>query len=146
MDFIIYLPNVHKCPCLQTQQKRALDSITDGCEPPCGCWGWNSGPLEEQSVLLSTEPSLQPQNRMDLFPGLLIYSQMPFSISCFITSVICLRGHTGNGHPHPHPPVYNTKYSHRRNNVVRPVREPFLPGLSLPRFWNPLHSYLVAPG
>jgi hypothetical protein len=27
--------------------------ITDGCEPPCGCWNLNSGPLEEQSVLLT---------------------------------------------------------------------------------------------
>jgi hypothetical protein len=41
-------------------QKRASDLITDGCEPPCGCWDLNSGPLEEQSVLLTTEPSLQP--------------------------------------------------------------------------------------
>jgi hypothetical protein len=32
----------------------------DSCEPPCGCWDLNSGPLEEQSVLLTTEPSLQP--------------------------------------------------------------------------------------
>jgi hypothetical protein len=31
-----------------------------GCEPPCGCWDLNSGPLEEQSVLLTTEPSRQP--------------------------------------------------------------------------------------
>jgi hypothetical protein len=46
--------------CLQTLQKRASDPITDGCEPPCGCWELNSGPLEEQSVLLATEPSLQP--------------------------------------------------------------------------------------
>jgi hypothetical protein len=30
------------------------------CEPPCGCWGLNSGPLEEQSVLLTAEPPLQP--------------------------------------------------------------------------------------
>jgi hypothetical protein len=37
-----------------------LGPITDGCEPPCGCWELNSGPLEEQSVLLTTEPSLQP--------------------------------------------------------------------------------------
>ena len=29
----------------------------DGCEPPCGCWDLNSGPLEEQPVLLPTEPS-----------------------------------------------------------------------------------------
>ena len=30
------------------------DPIADGCEPPCGCWELNSGPLEEQSVLLTT--------------------------------------------------------------------------------------------
>jgi hypothetical protein len=36
-----------------------LIPITDGCEPPCGCWELNSGPLEEQSVLLTTEQSLQ---------------------------------------------------------------------------------------
>jgi len=35
--------------------------ITDGCEPPCGFWESNSGPLEEQKVLLTTEPSLQPE-------------------------------------------------------------------------------------
>jgi hypothetical protein len=29
------------------------------CESPCGCQELNSGPLEEQSVLLTTEPSLQ---------------------------------------------------------------------------------------
>jgi hypothetical protein len=37
-----------------------LDPITDDCESLCGCWGLNSGPLEEQSVLLPTELSLQP--------------------------------------------------------------------------------------
>jgi len=30
-----------------------------GCEPPCGCWELNSGPLEEKTMLLTTEPSLQ---------------------------------------------------------------------------------------
>jgi hypothetical protein len=44
------------CSCLQTHQ----DPITDGCEPPCGCWELNSRPLDEQSVLLTAEPSLQP--------------------------------------------------------------------------------------
>jgi hypothetical protein len=49
------------CSCVQTHQKRALDPITeDGCEPPCGCGELNSGPLEEQSVLLTAEPPLQP--------------------------------------------------------------------------------------
>ena len=36
------------------------DPITEGCKPPCGCWELNSGPLEEQPVLLTAEPSLQP--------------------------------------------------------------------------------------
>jgi hypothetical protein len=42
-------------------QKRASDLIKDGCEPPCGCRDLNSGPSEEQSVLLPAEPSLQPR-------------------------------------------------------------------------------------
>jgi hypothetical protein len=50
------------CSCLQTHKKRALDPITDGCEPPRGCWELNSGSLKEQSVLLIAEPSLQPSS------------------------------------------------------------------------------------
>jgi len=57
---IIYLCIRVYCSCLQAHQKRASDSLTDGCEPPCGCWELNSGPLEEQSVLLTTKSSLQP--------------------------------------------------------------------------------------
>ena len=36
------------CRCLQTPQKRESDLVTDGCEPPSGCWDLNSGPSEEQ--------------------------------------------------------------------------------------------------
>ena len=39
--------------CLQTLQKKASDLITDGCEPPCDCWGLNSGLSEEQSGALT---------------------------------------------------------------------------------------------
>ena len=46
--------------CTPACQKRALDPITDGCEPLCGCWELNLGPLEEQSVLLTAELTLQP--------------------------------------------------------------------------------------
>ena len=39
----------------------ALQKTTSGsCELPCGCWELNLDPLEEQPVLLTTEPSLQP--------------------------------------------------------------------------------------
>jgi hypothetical protein len=40
-------------------QKRVSDLIRDGCEPPCGFWDLNSGPWEEQSVLLPAEPRTQ---------------------------------------------------------------------------------------
>jgi hypothetical protein len=57
--YLLYI-GVH-CSCLQAHQKKASDPITDGCEPPCDCWELNSGPLEELSVLLTAEPSLQPE-------------------------------------------------------------------------------------
>jgi hypothetical protein len=41
--------------CTPACQKRALYPITDGCEPPCGCWELNSGPLEEQPPLQSPQ-------------------------------------------------------------------------------------------
>ena len=47
--------------CLQTHQKSASDPVTDSGEPPCGCWELNSGPLKEQLVCLTAEPSLQPE-------------------------------------------------------------------------------------
>jgi hypothetical protein len=43
---------------------RISDSITDCCEPPCGCWELNSEPLEEQSVLLTAKPSLKHSNTL----------------------------------------------------------------------------------
>jgi hypothetical protein len=51
-------------------------SITDGCEPPCGCWELNSGSLEEESVLLTTEPSLQPY--LDSFNSVIQFDQRHF--------------------------------------------------------------------
>jgi hypothetical protein len=57
--YLLYLSTHIHCSCLQTHQKRASDFITDGCELPCGCWDLNTGPSEEQSVLLTPEPSLQ---------------------------------------------------------------------------------------
>ena len=41
-------------------QKRAPDLIINGYEPPCDCYELNSEPLEEKSVLLTSELSLQP--------------------------------------------------------------------------------------
>ena len=65
--------------CMTAGQKTAPDLIPDGCEPPCGCWELNSGPLEEQTMLLTTEPSLQPQD----FDFFICFSQLP---SCLVFS------------------------------------------------------------
>ena len=56
-----YFVDINALPaCMLVHQKGAPDLITGGCEPPCGCWDLNLGSSEEQSVLLSAEPSLQP--------------------------------------------------------------------------------------
>jgi hypothetical protein len=45
--------------CLQRLEQTDLPGtgITNGCKPPDGCWKLNLGPLEEQPVLLTAEPS-----------------------------------------------------------------------------------------
>ena len=54
--------NVHVChPQRLEEGVRSVSiSIIDGCELPCGCWDLNPGLLEEQPVLLTSEPTLQP--------------------------------------------------------------------------------------
>ena len=56
--FIVYLTlfYVHWCEGVRSPGT----GFSDSCELPCGCWELNPGPLEEQSVLLTAEPSLQP--------------------------------------------------------------------------------------
>lgn len=53
----ICLPGIHE------GQKKVLNplglELQNYCEP--GCWESNSGPLQEEQVLLIPEPSLQPQ-------------------------------------------------------------------------------------
>ena len=41
-------------------EEGTVDLTVGGCEPPSSGWELNYGPLEEQAVLLSTEPTLQP--------------------------------------------------------------------------------------
>jgi hypothetical protein len=76
-DLIILYMSVH-CSCFQTHQKRASDPIMNGCELPCGCWDLNSGPSEEQPVLLTTEPSLQPQPQVFI---LVLYQPSHYLVS-----------------------------------------------------------------
>ena len=57
LDLLIYYVYSILHVCLQA--RRGHHVSLDGYEPPC-CWELNSGPLEEQTVLLPSEPSLQP--------------------------------------------------------------------------------------
>jgi hypothetical protein len=52
--FIYFMYMSALSACTTVHYKRASDPITDGCEPLYGCWELNSGPLEEQTVLLTT--------------------------------------------------------------------------------------------
>lgn len=57
----VYVHRVHAVP-LGTSRGRQIPlrtKVTDGCELHSGCWRLNWGPLQEQSVLFTTERSLQ---------------------------------------------------------------------------------------
>jgi hypothetical protein len=49
-----------------------------GCEPPCGCWDLNLGHPEEQSVLLTAQPSYQPDTSF-----FIIFILFFFILFCF---------------------------------------------------------------
>ena len=49
---------LHTCLCEGVRSPGT--GVTDRCEVPCGCWELNPGSLQEQPVLLTAEPSLQP--------------------------------------------------------------------------------------
>lgn len=52
----------HMCLCVQGlwRPDKGIRASETGCEPPHMCWGQNPGPLQQQSVLLTSTPSLQP--------------------------------------------------------------------------------------
>ena len=55
--------------------------VRDGCEPPCGFWELNLGPLKEQQVLLTAEPSLQlPCQVFSGVPGVTSYMLGKYSL------------------------------------------------------------------
>ena len=50
--------HLHEVPVEAKQHRNPRAGVIDGCKLPCGCWDLNSGPLEQQPVLLTTELSL----------------------------------------------------------------------------------------
>ena len=70
----MYIGVLPACVCV-----RVLDlGVIDSCQLPCACWELSPGSLEEQSVLLTAEPSLpSPQmlllNKSEFQPGLVAH-------------------------------------------------------------------------
>jgi len=83
-NYLFYVYGCFICMYICTPEKGIRfhrTTVIDGCEPPCGCWELNLGPLEKQSVLLTPEPSLQP--------SLSIFIYLPIKI-CFMLFIIFL--------------------------------------------------------
>jgi len=57
--FLYYLFHVSEYTVAVFRHTRIRHQIPLQMVAPCGCWELNSGPLEEQSELLTAEPSLQ---------------------------------------------------------------------------------------
>ena len=60
LNIFIYFMNVSILLISSDTPKEGIGSHYRWLLAPCGCWELNSGPSEEQTVLLTVEPSLQP--------------------------------------------------------------------------------------
>lgn len=62
--------------------------VRDTCRPPCVCWESNPRPLEEQPILLTTEPpSLQHPLFLILRQGLMYFSLASNFMWCWSSSL-----------------------------------------------------------
>ena len=61
--------------------------VTDSCEPPWRCWESNPSPLQEQTVLLATELSLQPQHYFFMPHGDFMFNYMHKIKPCTVVSI-----------------------------------------------------------
>lgn len=57
-----------------------LETIVNWEQLPCGCWEFNLGPLEDQSMLLTTQPFLLP-----LTDGFCFFLTFPFGSQILLT-------------------------------------------------------------
>ena len=57
--------------CITTEDRDGVRfpkaGVAGGCELQCQCWELNLGPLQEQQVLLTAEPSLQPPGMVHFY-------------------------------------------------------------------------------
>ena len=83
-SFNVYVHRCFACTCVCARVTRLGTGVTDRCELHWlsqACWELNPGPLEEQPVLLTTEPSSSP--RIMLLLLLLFLFSFLFLLVCF---------------------------------------------------------------
>jgi hypothetical protein len=59
MYLFIYLFHVYVFAYMNVGQEEDCRSLEPTCEPSCGCWKLNPGPLQEEQMLLAADPSPQ---------------------------------------------------------------------------------------
>ena len=99
--------------------------ITDDCGPPCGCWESKLGPLQEQPVLLTAEPSLQ--------------SPHEFYFECVLGEGMCLPRHACGG-----PGTVSRSRFFSSTTGALEIRSPDLAaeGLTQPSPWSIIQQVL----
>lgn len=95
-------------------QKKTADSITDDCKPPCGGWKLNSEPLQEQPMLLGTEPSCQPLGLVfaEVFYHTLMENETLDSLLLVPSQAPCLMWKASH-HYNLHRAVMDWNYEHK---------------------------------
>jgi hypothetical protein len=71
--------------CLCEGARSSETGVTDTCRLSYRCWELNSGPLKEQSVLLTMKPSLQPL----IFLIIMYVSVLPTHVSVHYVHAWC---------------------------------------------------------
>ena len=85
---------VYQC---EVSEALELELLTDSCKLPCRCWELNPGPLEEQLVLLTTEPPLSHPSLQ--LPETLLCWSWGLSICCPILLIDSLHANHCSSEP-----------------------------------------------
>jgi hypothetical protein len=83
------------------------------CEPTCRCYGLNPGPVEEQPVFLTAEPSVQPQPLSCLYQTFFFVARVPgIELNALCPRQVLLRATflVFPCHPHPHSTYLTVLY------------------------------------
>jgi hypothetical protein len=110
MSLLLYVTAPYAC-LMPAEAKRGhqnpWNGVRDGCEPWCGCWEPNLGPLQGQQVLIIAEPYLQPQSMVSFKSilqrlALLWEKENTLELALFLCATLPIPTHfPSTSHPNP---------------------------------------------